>query len=195
MWLQATKYLLLVLPALIVGLGQKPVISFEDGEGSLLLASGSSSPTIIVDQDDSPSVIRAATDLAIDFGRVTGVNGSVANASAKATSFSGTILLGTVDTPLIRRLIESSSIDISSIEGQWEAFTTVVTANPLPGLGQVLVIIGSLLPRAASEAHSVQEAIVAAQSMAFTTCQNRLAFRPIISGLMSRRRHTNVSSP
>lgn len=144
MWVQAARCLLLVLPSLILGLGQQSVVSFEDREGSLLLADGSSSPTIVVDENDSPSVIRAANDLAIDFGRVTGVNGSVINASASAATFSGSIVVGQVDSPLIQRLINSSNIDISSIRGQWEAFTTALVASPLPGLGQVLVITGAL---------------------------------------------------
>lgn len=142
MWLQAGRCLLLVLPALILGLGQQTLVSFEEEQGSLLLADGSSSPTIIVGENDSLSVFRAASDLAIDFGRVTDVNGSVTNVSASARSFSGSILVGTADAPLMQRLIDSGSIDLSPIYGKWEAFITAVLTSPLPGLGQTLVIAG-----------------------------------------------------
>lgn len=195
MWLQAMRFLLLVWPSLTLGLGQQPVVNFEEREGSLLLADGSSSPTIVVDETDSPSVIRAAKDLAADFGRVTGVNGSVTNASASATTFSGSIVVGTVDSPLMQRMIESGSIDVAAIEDQWEAFTTVIVASPLPGLGQVMVIAGQSFSSITTEAHTIQEVIDEAQFTVFTMCRNRLACLPIISGPMCHHGPTNASSP
>lgn len=195
MWLQAGRCLLPLLPALILGIGQQPVVSFEEPAGSLLLADGSSSPTIIVGQNDSLSVFRAAGDLAIDFGRVTGVNGSVTNASASDASFSGSILVGTIDSPLMQHLIESGSIDVSPIYGKWEAFITTVATSPLPGLGQTLVIIGSSSSVVTAEAHLPQEATAVAQSTVSTTSRNRLAFLHTTSGLMCLHRSTNESSP
>src|SRR3989337_1997307 len=57
--------------------GQKPTIDFTAGNGSLLLASRTSSVNVILDGADWPAVLRAGYDLALDFGRVTGLNGSV----------------------------------------------------------------------------------------------------------------------
>ena len=66
-------------------LGQAPIISFEKAEGGLQLAGGPvSKPQILVSSDDYWGVIRAAGDLAVDFGRVTGTNFSLSNGEAGA---------------------------------------------------------------------------------------------------------------
>ncbi|THH19207.1 hypothetical protein EW146_g1901 [Bondarzewia mesenterica] len=43
----------------------------------------------------------------------------------------------------IQKVVNNSKLDISSIEGQWEAFMTQVVDNPLPGIAKAYVIIGS----------------------------------------------------
>jgi hypothetical protein len=75
---------------LVSALGQKPVISFTGGPKTLQLAGGEiSKPQILVSSDDYWGVIRAAGDLAIDFGRVTGTNFTLSNgkAGAKAVTY------------------------------------------------------------------------------------------------------------
>jgi hypothetical protein len=63
-------------------LGQQRIISFESNTTSdaLLLAGGGGTPgQILVSENDFWGVIRAAGDLAVDFGRVTGVNFTLSN--------------------------------------------------------------------------------------------------------------------
>jgi hypothetical protein len=55
---------------------RKPTVAFAAGNGTLL-ASRSTPVTIHADAADWPGVLRAAHDLAIDFGRVTGTNGNL----------------------------------------------------------------------------------------------------------------------
>jgi hypothetical protein len=62
---------------------RKPTVAFAAGNGTLL-ASRSTPVTIHADAADWPGVLRAAHDLAIDFGRVTGTNGTLM-ASGTAT--------------------------------------------------------------------------------------------------------------
>lgn len=161
----------LLLTAELVSADRKPTIDFKPGNGSLLLATRSSSVNIVLDGADWPGVLRAAHDLAIDFGRVTGVNGSLSvhgkgTRSAKTifnvtginpdwtvsgTSKShgrpqGTIIAGTIgNSSLIDALIKSGKIDVSQVKGQWEAYVSAVVKNPVEGTEEALVIAGELV--------------------------------------------------
>jgi hypothetical protein len=67
-------------------LGQQPVISFTEQPGAFQLSGGSiSQPQILVSSNDYWGVIRAAGDLAADFGRVTGGNFTLSNGEVGAT--------------------------------------------------------------------------------------------------------------
>ena len=129
----------------VLGLGQNKTITFAPGNGTLQLAGRGSSPQIIVDSRDYAGVVRAAGDLAADFGRVTGINGSVrlSNQTASANR-SATIIVGTIgNSSYIGNLVNSSKIDVSKIRGKWEAFTSQVVQNPMPGIASALVIAGA----------------------------------------------------
>ncbi|KAL1964497.1 hypothetical protein VTN77DRAFT_6923 [Rasamsonia byssochlamydoides] len=150
----------MILSSLIVGcfslwgtahaLGQQPVIAFNYSQGNLKLAGpGTPAGTILLDSADWPAVLRAAGDLAADFGRVTGtnltktvINGTVASS---AVSNNGPVIIaGTIgNSSLINFLVQSGKIDVSATEGQWEAFQTEIVDNPIPGISQALVISGS----------------------------------------------------
>lgn len=152
-------------------LGQKPTIEFKSGNSSYLLATRSSPVSIVLDGADWPGVLRAANDLAKDFGRVTGVNGSViANgkgSKSAETIFNvtrinrdwsvggpgwngtrpgvgaGTIIAGTIgNSSLIDGLIKAGKLDVKDVEGQWEAYITAVVKSPVNGTEEALVIAG-----------------------------------------------------
>jgi len=121
-------------------LGQKATIAFEAGDGSLSLASDGASPQIILDAADWLGVIRAAQDLAADFGRVTGSNGTVMLMNGTDTgppSYSSgstsAIIVGTIgNSSLIDSLVKSGKISVGKTEGQWEAFQSQFVTSPLP---------------------------------------------------------------
>lgn len=148
---------------------RKPTVGFTSGNGTLL-ASRSSPVSIQADAADWPGVLRAARDLALDFGRVTGVNGTLtvsgkatANASAifnvtgisrdwsvgsnvnrtASESGAGTIIVGTIgNSSLIDALIASGQLDVSAVEGQWESYVSTFVQNVGNGTGSALVIAG-----------------------------------------------------
>lgn len=152
---------------------RKPTVGTQGGNGSTLLASRGSAVQILADAADWPGVLRAANDLAVDFGRVTGTNGTLtasgtgtANASAifnvtginadwsvgssgNSTSTSataGTIIVGTIgNSSLIDNLIASGQLDVSAIKGQWEAYVSAVVESAGNGTGEALVIAGKPL--------------------------------------------------
>lgn len=144
---------------------RKPTVSTQAGNGSLLLASRGSPVHIHADAADWPGVLRAANDLAIDFGRVTGTNGTLtatgaatANASTifnvtginndwslgstRNSTTAGTIIIGTIgNSSLIDGLIAGGHLDVSAIEGQWEAYVSTFI-NSGNGTEEALVIAG-----------------------------------------------------
>ena len=162
---------LFVWPALLVqtaiAIGQKATIGFDGGSGNVL-ASKQSYAQLIADAGDWPGVLRAANDLAIDFGRVTGLNGSLElrnsthspqNASViftvsqkstfalpapKDAAKGGVIIVGTIGkSSLIDDLVSSGKLSVSGVKGHWEAFTSTVVSQPIAGVSQALVIAGT----------------------------------------------------
>jgi len=132
--------------SLVSAYGGKPICSFNNTlPGSYPLHSASTSPTIIVSQGDLWGVQRAANDLALDFGRVTGQNGTLLNITGTAlpAGHQNVILVGTVGSPLITSLVNAKKLNVSAIQGQWESFQTQIVANPAPGVAQAFVIVGA----------------------------------------------------
>jgi len=129
-----------------IAASQLDVISFNQTTGSLLLAGAGTTPIIVLDSNDWPGVIRAAGDLAADFGRVTGTNGTVqtVNGTTLPSNSSSVIIVGTIgNSSLINSLVQSGKISVNETQGQWEAFHTQLVSQPFPGVSQALVIAGA----------------------------------------------------
>jgi hypothetical protein len=140
-------------------IGQQPTIAFEQSPGVLNLASRNKSVRIIIDDGEWPAVKRAANDLALDFGCVTGLNASVhsiqtlKNGSSisntlnqnNSTPFThgGVILVGTLGrSPIVDQLARNGKLQTEVIVGQWESFSSMIIEAPFPGVSNALVIAG-----------------------------------------------------
>lgn len=152
---------------------RKPTIAFNHGNGGLPLASKGLPVHLILDAGDWPGVLRAAHDVAVDFGRVTGTNGTLTTVGGRAsnqtvggsasvifnvtgiskdwsvskssTKEKGAIIAGTIgNSSLIDALIKSGKLDVSKIQGEWEAYVSAVIKNPTNGTAEALVIAGRL---------------------------------------------------
>lgn len=78
-------------PPFVAALGQKPVVSFNGSAGDFRIAGGAiTAGQILVSENDYWGVIRAAGDLATDFGRVTGTNYTLSTDSRLGGSNSST---------------------------------------------------------------------------------------------------------
>ena len=124
---------------------QDSFITFQQSDGAYMLAGDSTGPTIAISDDDWYGVHRAAGDLAADFGRVTGLNGTLVSVDGNMQSNSGPVIIaGTIGkSSLLESMINQGLIDVSNTEGQWEAYTTQLVTNPAPGIDQALVIAGA----------------------------------------------------
>ena len=132
--------------ATVYALGHNATLSFNASVGELKLAGDGSSPQIVLDGKDWPGVIRAARDVAADFGRTTGSNATVnlMNNIGRTNISAATIIAGTIgNSTLIDGLAKVGKIDNSKIRGQWEAFSSQVVKDPMPGIPSALVIAGS----------------------------------------------------
>lgn len=136
----------------IYALGQEPIVAFHKESDSVKLAGrGASHLPIVLDGDDWPGVIRAANDLAEDFGSVTGghfarelLNSTDPAKECRRFGDRTAIIAGTIGrSKLIESLVRSGKIDVNSTEGKWEAFQTEMVNEPFVGISNALVISGS----------------------------------------------------
>ncbi|KAL4878462.1 hypothetical protein BJY04DRAFT_229825 [Aspergillus karnatakaensis] len=115
---------------------------FTSGVSDFKLADQSTAPDILVAGDDIIGAERAAHDLAIDFGRVVGVNGTVivVDDDPFTSSGEGIIIAGTVGhSSLITNLAFDNKLDISKVEGKWESYTAQVVEDPFENVPWALI--------------------------------------------------------
>jgi hypothetical protein len=95
-------------------------IQHQAANKSFPIATGGKAAPILVDPNDWKGVIRAATDLADDIGKVTGtLSQLIENKDIGKNS----ILVGTIGkSKIIDKLIAEKKIDVSAIRGKWESF-------------------------------------------------------------------------
>ncbi|KAN0079908.1 glycoside hydrolase family 115 protein [Tylopilus felleus] len=133
-------------------IGQMTCVSFNSTPSSsdfAIVSNGRAAP-IYYSSEDWGGVQLATTNFAADIQRVTGVSPTLSNltsSSIASLSFPSTtypILVGTLgQSPLIDTVVNHTNLDVSSVQGQWEAFMTRVVPNPLPGVQSAYVIIGA----------------------------------------------------
>ncbi|KAI0060097.1 hypothetical protein BV25DRAFT_981253 [Artomyces pyxidatus] len=130
-----------------LAIGQETCLSFEPSSSAFSIVSKGKAAQIFVSNDEWPGVQLAASNFVSDIHSVTGVAPSISNATANSTSLhtaSFPIIVGTLGkSSLIDQVVNNSKLDVSSIQGQWEAFMTRVVDNPLPGVKKAYVIIGA----------------------------------------------------
>ncbi|OSS48454.1 hypothetical protein B5807_07973 [Epicoccum nigrum] len=74
---------------------------------------------------------------------VTGIN-SFGLPKPQNGSAGGVIIAGTIgSSSIIESLIRAEKLDVESIKGRWEAFSSQLVQSPLPGVESALVIVGS----------------------------------------------------
>jgi hypothetical protein len=126
------KLALILAPTLALALGQPRYIDDSPRPGSFPMVRARSAAPIFVDPADWPGVIRAASDLRADIGRVTSILPDLATAAG-----SRAIVIGTLGhSPTIDRLAREGKIDDAAIRGKWESYL-------IQTVGDSLVIAGS----------------------------------------------------
>lgn len=94
---------------------------------------------IFFDENDAKGIHRAVENLARDFQNVSGKR----PAMLAAPKGERVIIVGSLENPVIERLCADGVIDRSQLEGAVEKYIMTTVENPLPGVGEALVIAGS----------------------------------------------------
>lgn len=95
-------------------------ITKEKSGASFEIAAGGKAAPIYVDPADQPGVLRAVTSLAGDIANVSGARPKVVQ---KVKAPKGAILVGTLgSSKLIDQLVDAGKLDVSAINGKWEAY-------------------------------------------------------------------------
>src|SRR5262245_46027807 len=117
-------------------------VSSQDGRGRFTLSARGASAPIVLSGGDHRGVIRAANDLRVDVGRVTGVEPRIAiDSIPRARSI---VLVGTLGkSALVGKLVREGKLDVTGIAGHWESWILQVVEQPMAGVDRALVIAGS----------------------------------------------------
>ncbi|KAL2834706.1 hypothetical protein BJY01DRAFT_259440 [Aspergillus pseudoustus] len=147
------RFLSSSIPIILLALAGavEPYLLFSRGASEYKLADASTGPTIWVAANEPVGVPRTARDLAQDFGRVLGINGSVSILddpsdvpSAAAAAVAGVIIAGTIgQSTLIDSLVSDGKLDVSGVEGQWESYVAQLVQDPFPDVPWALAVAGS----------------------------------------------------
>lgn len=141
----ALFYLILAIIGARLGIsaeGKPLAVTDQPNANSLILFDGANATPIFVDTNADAAVLRAATDLAEDFARVTAARPGVERrilAGGKSC-----VIIGTLgQSNLVDLLSAQGKLDASGVKGQWESYVLEVLTNPLPNVDRALVIAGS----------------------------------------------------
>lgn len=144
--MRLTSLLLGAIPT-VLSVVNGQLLTFTPGESEYKLAEEGFVPAIKVSGDDFVGVHRTAQDLADDFGRVIGTNGTVSivnGTTFRHCSARPVIIAGTIGhSSLVDELISNGKLDVSEIEGEWESYTSQVVKDPAENVPWALVVAGS----------------------------------------------------
>ena len=103
-----------------------------------LVSAGKPLP-IVVSSNDNPAVLHAAKNLQKDFERVTGILPFMGDDTQAETA----IIIGTLDSPLIKEMVSKGRIDAGQLVGLTEKYMITTVTDPADGINEALVITGS----------------------------------------------------
>ncbi len=117
------------------------VITDGTGPAAVVLASSAETADIVVDPADFRVVHIAARMLADDMERITGKRPTV---TETAPTTHDAVIIGTVgQSHWVDHLAKEKKINISRLDGKWEASLWQTVDHPFPGVDRALVIAGS----------------------------------------------------
>jgi hypothetical protein len=104
----------------VCALLEEKFVEFSRADRALNIAE----PTIFADANEFVGVHIALKSLVDNFEQVTGKRPALQNIKANSTTTApgGGIVVGSVNSTLIRQLSAQSLLDVSDVEGRWEVF-------------------------------------------------------------------------
>ncbi|KAI9058756.1 glycoside hydrolase family 115 protein [Trametes sanguinea] len=147
-WIVSAVVGTLAFAGSVLAIGQDTCVSFKSSHSNFPIVSNRKATPILLSPDEWGGVQRTAFDFASDIEQVTGIKPTLKNVTSPRNSFSSfgsqVVIVGTLGkSSLIDEVVNRTKLDVSSIEGKWEAFLTKEVSNPLPGIHSAYVMIGS----------------------------------------------------
>jgi hypothetical protein len=133
-------FFLFTLLTLAFTLPAQELVSSTQKTGAFPLVSSGKAAAIVFDAGEDSLVHKTVQLFAQDIERVTGQKPSPASS---LPSGGNVVIIGTLQSNLIKQLISLKKIDAKKLQGKWEAFQVQVVKNPFKGISQALVIAGS----------------------------------------------------
>lgn len=97
---------------------------------------------IYVDNSETELVKTSATLLQKDINRITGKTLPIVNTLEQVRQ--NVIIIGTIQqSTFLKQLVSQKKINVSAINGKWEASLLQTISNPATGVGQALIVAGS----------------------------------------------------
>jgi hypothetical protein len=118
------------------------ILTSHPGPSDFQLFVPGQAAAILVDPNDSKTVVLCAGLFADDVERVTGTRPAIIH-DIRAAKGSCIVIGSAGSSRIIKTLAGEKKIDLSAIKGKWESSLTRVVDNPLPGIDRALVIAGS----------------------------------------------------
>ncbi|KAI9155643.1 hypothetical protein HJFPF1_08231 [Paramyrothecium foliicola] len=120
---------------------EEPLVGFRSSKGNLEIQRA----TIIYDEEDSKTVEIAVRSLQGDWKDITGREAPIKTWKSirGGDKIESAIIVGTIQSGLIKKLTEGDKFDVENIEDKWESFKTGIVSDPIPGVRNALVIAGS----------------------------------------------------
>lgn len=120
-------------------LDRKNISNFFLTDDNFTLVEDSMPLPILVDSSESKGILNAVRNLSSDFGRVTGNKATITNNPIGPKA----IIIGEFGSGIIEPIIKTGKISKDSLEGKYEKYIIKTVSNPLPGIEEALVIVGS----------------------------------------------------
>ncbi len=113
-----------------------------NGARFTLIEEGTPLP-IIYDKNDYEGIQIAVRNLRKDFGRVCGTEPPFGITPGHSAEKQDAIIIGSIESELIKNLVSSGKLDISAIKGKRETYLITTVKNPVEQAREALVIAGS----------------------------------------------------
>ncbi|MDX5986238.1 MAG: glycosyl hydrolase 115 family protein [Pseudomonadota bacterium] len=111
--------------------------------GAFPLVTNGYPAAVLVDSQADSAVLHAARSFAADLERVSGNRARLIDGGADDLR-GAVVVIGVLGhSILIDALAAAGKIDITDLQGEWEAFRQIVVDNPFPGVPRALVVVGS----------------------------------------------------
>lgn len=124
------------------GLDNKDIVTYQkNADGCFPLITDGNVPQILCDENDLKGISMAVANLASDFEKVSGCRAPIIHSSGAVTSLP--IIIGSVESPMIKKFISDSKINGEEIIGKNEKYVMTTVADPFPCVDEALVIAGS----------------------------------------------------